>query len=411
MKYLILLLATQIFAPPILSQSTEARNLLEELGNRAPAVSGEWTANEGSLEVAPSAAALCRVAEDLPDEYDLIVEFTRTEGEGTVIVVLPVGAVSPALEIAAWDGESHGLSRVDGLPSKDPNNPTAVFPGLFENGEKQTLFVSVKSGETSSTVTAKLNGKELFDWTGANSSLDRNVVMNLPVARTLGLGAHDSRVVFHKALLRAATTLDPPSPMSTNKDPENLSSLGEFGSPGWKIFNDGGFSRSGAGVEAVPDSGQGDRGAYLEGVEFSEGAVEVELQGANQPGGSFLGVVFHGVDGDTYESIYFRPFNFGHSDPVRRSHAVQYICHPDWPWEKLRQQRNGEFEAAVNPEPKPDDRFKARIEIADGRVRAFVNGSDTPSLDVERLSSIEKGKVGVWYNGVATFYEFKVTEQ
>lgn len=411
MKYLFLLLASSIFAAPLISQTTTTRNLLEEIGEAPSAISGEWIAKEGSLEVLPSAAARCRIAENLPDEYDLLVEFTRMEGAGTVMAIIPVGDVSPALEIAAWNGESHGLSRVDGLPSKDPDNPTAVFPGLFENGEKQTLVVSVETGETNSTITAKLNGAELFDWTGANASLDRNVIMNLPEPRTLGLGAHNSRVVFHKALLRADTAPTPPGPKPTINNIANISSLGERDSPGWELFNGGDFSKSGKGVASDPSSGQGDRGAFLEGVEFSEGVIEVELQGADQPRGSFLGVVFHGVDGDTYESIYFRPFNFGHSDPVRRSHAVQYICHPEWPWDKLRQQRNGEFEAAVSPEPKPGARFTARIQVADGRVRVFVNDSDEACLDVESLSNTRNGKVGLWYNGVATFFDLQIEEQ
>jgi hypothetical protein len=61
---------------------------------------------------------------------------------------------------------------------------------------------------------------------------------------------------------------------------------------------------------------------------------------------SFVGVAFHGVDGTTYDAIYFRPFNFKTDDPVRRIHAVQYISHPDNPWQKLRDGQPGETRAA-----------------------------------------------------------------
>gem|GEM_PF-6071604 len=29
-----------------------------------------------------------------------------------------------------------------------------------------------------------------------------------------------------------------------------------------------------------------------------------------------------------YEAVYFRPFNFRSSDPVRKGHAVQYVANP-----------------------------------------------------------------------------------
>ncbi|MFT5126425.1 MAG: hypothetical protein ACI8W8_000017 [Rhodothermales bacterium] len=72
-------------------------------------------------------------------------------------------------------------------------------------------------------------------------------------------------------------------------------------------------------------------------------------------------MAFNAADGDTYEAVYFRPFNFSHSDPVRRSHTVQYIAHPDWPRAKLRQQRPDEFESRAIPEPKGDAWFHARV--------------------------------------------------
>jgi len=42
-----------------------------------------------------------------------------------------------------------------------------------------------------------------------------------------------------------------------------------------------------------------------------------------------VGIAFHGSDNKTLDAIYFRPFNFQSTDPVRKIHAVQYVSHPD----------------------------------------------------------------------------------
>src|ERR1017187_621430 len=52
--------------------------------------------------------------------------------------------------------------------------------------------------------------------------------------------------------------------------------------------------------------------------------------------GSGLGIAFHGEDTSTYDAVYFRPFNFNTTDPVRKIHAVQYVSMPDNPWFRLR---------------------------------------------------------------------------
>ncbi len=192
----------------------------------------------------------------------------------------------------------------------------------------------------------------------------------------------------------------------------NLASLGQPGTPGWEPFNGAAFDVAGESgrkiVHSRPEAGANDRGAFVSGIEFSEGTIEVDLRGANRPAGSFLGVVFHGKDGGRYDAVYFRPFNFGAPDPIRRSHAVQYMSHPEWPWNRLRNERPGTFEQPADPEPGAEDWFHARIEITDRRVRVFVGGAEKPCLDVEKVSRTKTGKVGLWFNGVAAFANLKI---
>ena len=63
---------------------------------------------------------------------------------------------------------------------------------------------------------------------------------------------------------------------------------------------------------------------WLKDVNFSEGTIEVDLRGKDVLQKSFIGIVFHGVDTVTHDVIYFRPFNFLSTDPVRKIHAVQF---------------------------------------------------------------------------------------
>jgi hypothetical protein len=140
----------------------------------------------------------------------------------------------------------------------------------------------------------------------------------------------------------------------------------------------------------------GDGLAYVEGIEFANGAIELDFRGKDVQQQSFVGVAFHGVDGMTYDAVYFRPFNFKTEDPVRRVHAVQYVSYPTFPWEKLRTEQPGRYEKAVNPVPDPNAWFHARIVVSSPKVSAFVNDAKEPCLVVDQLSSRKKGLIGLW---------------
>ncbi len=139
---------------------------------------------------------------------------------------------------------------------------------------------------------------------------------------------------------------------------------------------------------------------WLKDVSFSEGTIEVDLKGHDVLQRSFLGIAFHGVDTITYDAIYFRPFNFRSTDPVRKIHAVQYIAQPDYPWEVTREKMNGVYEKAVNPAPEANAWFHAKIVVKGKQVTVYVNGSDTPSLTVTKLNDRTNGLIGLWNTGI-----------
>ncbi len=159
------------------------------------------------------------------------------------------------------------------------------------------------------------------------------------------------------------------------------------------------------------DSKKGEGVLWLKDSEFADGSIELDIKGENNPGKSFVGMAFHGVNDSTYDAVYFRPFNF--TNLQRRSHSVQYISHPKYPWYKLRKQFPGKYEGKVTPVPNPDQWFHARIEIEKHIVKVFVNHATKPSLEVEMLSPQRKGWVGFWvgYNSEGSFKHLKIRNQ
>lgn len=144
------------------------------------------------------------------------------------------------------------------------------------------------------------------------------------------------------------------------------------------------------------NAAEGDGLAVLEEVSFESGTIEVELNGENSPGRSFIGIAFNIQDKETFEAIYFRPFNFVATEQIRKVHMVQYICHPDFTWSKLREERTGEFENEIPAPPDPDGWFNATIKVSEISVEVFVDNKAEPVLKVERLSSSQSDKIGLW---------------
>ena len=136
--------------------------------------------------------------------------------------------------------------------------------------------------------------------------------------------------------------------------------------------------------------------AWLKHVIFSNGNIELDIRGKDELQQSFVGIAFHGVDNNTFDAVYFRPFNFQSTDSVRKIHAVQYISQPDYPWQVLREKFSGKYEKAVIPSPNGNEWFHVKIIVKSPQIIVFVNGNQEPSLIVEKLNTRASGKIGLW---------------
>lgn len=130
--------------------------------------------------------------------------------------------------------------------------------------------------------------------------------------------------------------------------------------------------------------------------DFKNGILEIEMRGQDVLQKSFVGIAFHAQNDSTFDAVYCRPFNFFAKDSVRRIHAIQYISHPNFPWKKLRDERNAQYEKAIINPPHPDGWFKMKLVIEYKTIKAFINQSEKPSLVVSKLTDIESGKVGIF---------------
>lgn len=141
---------------------------------------------------------------------------------------------------------------------------------------------------------------------------------------------------------------------------------------------------------------EGDGVAWIEGVNFANGSIELDIKGKDVLQQSFVGIAFHGKDEKTLDAVYFRPFNFLTSDPVRHIHAVQYVSHPEFTWNKLRETQNGKYEKAIPSAPNPNEWFHAKIIVDYPHISVYVNNNPEPCLQVDQLNDRQNGKIGLW---------------
>jgi len=159
--------------------------------------------------------------------------------------------------------------------------------------------------------------------------------------------------------------------------------------------------------------------AVIDGGEFANGVIEVEVAGEPAPDApegarGFVGIAFRlRPDMRTYDAFYLRPTNGRADDQVRRNHSAQYISHPGWPWFRLRKESPERYESYVDLEPGKWTRI--RIEVQGERARLYVHGQAQPTLVVNDLKSgvTGSGAIALWINPgtIAHFRNLRVAAE
>jgi hypothetical protein len=150
-----------------------------------------------------------------------------------------------------------------------------------------------------------------------------------------------------------------------------------------------------------PGTGQNPAVAILTGSDFGDGTIEAEIAGLPRAGAveaarGFIGLAFHvQPHADRFECFYIRPTNGRADDQLRRNHSTQYVSEPDFPWQRLRQEKPGVYESYVDLQPGAWTKIK--IVVAGLDARLYVNGADQPCLIVHDLKMGKtRGKIALW---------------
>lgn len=155
-------------------------------------------------------------------------------------------------------------------------------------------------------------------------------------------------------------------------------------------------------LEAHSTPASGDTIAILKGTRFRNGTIEVWLAGAPtdeavaaQGARGFVGIAFRVADPSRYEAIYLRPTNGRAEDQLRRNHSIQYISHPEYPWERLRSEAPGQYEAYADMAP--GEWIRCRIVVSGTKAELFLGAAKQPNLVVNDLKHGDlSGGVALW---------------
>ena len=142
---------------------------------------------------------------------------------------------------------------------------------------------------------------------------------------------------------------------------------------------------------------------------FKDGVLETVIAGAPRADApkdarGFVGIAFHIQPGAAqYECFYLRPTNGRADDQLRRNHATQYISHPDYPWQRLREENPGVYESYADLVP--GAWTNVRIVVSGLRALLYLNKAEQPALIVNDLKLGEQaGQIGLWIGGGTQAY-------
>jgi hypothetical protein len=80
---------------------------------------------------------------------------------------------------------------------------------------------------------------------------------------------------------------------------------------------------------------------------------------------------------------------------LRRNHTVQYYAYPDYKFDRLRKESNGEFETYANIGL--NEWITIRVDIQGKVARLYLNNQESAAFIVNEMKgTTTKGGIGLW---------------
>ncbi|MBT3916866.1 MAG: hypothetical protein HN731_07770 [Rhodospirillaceae bacterium] len=152
--------------------------------------------------------------------------------------------------------------------------------------------------------------------------------------------------------------------------------------------------------------------ARINGIEFQNGVIEIEVAGRPLPDAipearGFIGVAFRIIDDlSAFECMYLRPTNGRAEQQLRRNRATQYFSYPDWKFDRMRTEVPGHYEAYVDLVTGAWTNM--RIEVEGDKAKLFVHDNEHPTIIVNDLKHGPDltGGIGLYIdNGTEGFFK------
>ena len=139
----------------------------------------------------------------------------------------------------------------------------------------------------------------------------------------------------------------------------------------------------------------------IENVLITNGLIEVEVLSKLTPQApdyarGFIGIAFYiNPTNSNFQAVYLRPSNAESMDQVRRNHSIQYFSYPRYKFDILRNESPEKYETYADISM--NKWIKMKLQLQDGQVKLFVNGSSSPNLVINDLKGeVQTGGIGLW---------------
>ncbi len=126
---------------------------------------------------------------------------------------------------------------------------------------------------------------------------------------------------------------------------------------------------------------------WIEGSDFAQGTIEVDVRGRDVPGRSFVGVAFHRQDDNTYDAVYLRP---SISEPPTLVGASTPCSTSRFPSTTGRRSDNSFQESSRIRSTRPSHRLTGSVSGWSSEIERSRSMSDPSRLLHSRCASLDR---------------------